>query len=291
MATVASRRKVTEKRFLPPSAQWISLARDRWVNYPAGDTGLRRLQELLATPARVRMPCLLIYGVSGAGKSMLLEKFQRDHTEVCQRRSGRRLVVAVQMPPVPLLRSLYSEILRSLNCDVSPTMRLHELECTAIATLRHAAPRMLQIDEVQHLLSCGARDQRAALNAIKYLANQLRISVVAAGTHEALHVMRSDPQIASRFEQLELPIWAESLELRRFIAGYLALLPVKKEITEIDKRFIAYLLELTDGVTGRVIDVLRRAALQGLADRTRKVGLDQLQYVGARMPAVIGQRA
>jgi hypothetical protein len=169
-------------------------------------------------------------------------------------------------------------------------MRLHELECTAIATLRHAATRMLQIDEVQHLLSCGARDQRAALNAIKYLANQLRISVVAAGTHEALHVMRSDPQIASRFEQLELPIWAESLELRRFIAGYLALLPVKKEIAEIDKRFIAYLLELTDGVTGRIIDVLRRAALQGLADRTRKVSLDQLQYVGARMPAVIGQR-
>ena len=147
-------------------------------------------------------------------------------------------------------------------------MRLHELECTAMATLRHAAPRMLQIDEVQHLLSCSSRDQRAALNAIKYLANQLRISIVAAGTHEALHIMRSDPQIASRFEQLELPVWTESLELRRFIAGYLALLPVKKATAEIDKRFVAYLLELTDGVTGRIVDVLRRAALQGLADRS-----------------------
>ena len=38
----------------------------------------------------------------------------------------------------------------------------------------------------------------------------------------------SDPQIASRFEQLELPIWTESRELRRFIAGYLALFPLKK---------------------------------------------------------------
>jgi hypothetical protein len=44
-------------------------------------------------------------------------------------------------------------------------------------------------------------------------------------------------------------------------------------------------------VTGRIVDVLRRAALQGLADRSRKVGLDQLQYVGARIPTVIGQRA
>jgi hypothetical protein len=42
---------------------------------------------------------------------------------------------------------------------------------------------MLLIDEIQHLLSCGLRDQRAALNAIKFLANKLRISIAAAGTH------------------------------------------------------------------------------------------------------------
>jgi AAA+ superfamily predicted ATPase len=248
------------------------------------------LQELLATPARVRMPCMLIYGVSGAGKSMLLEKFQRDHAQICERRSGKRLIVSAELPPVPLLRSLCAELIRSLNADVSPTMRLHELETTAIGMLQHASPRMLLIDEIQHLLSCGLRDQRAALNAIKFLANKLRVSIVAAGTHEALHVMRSDPQIASRFEQLELPVWTESQELRRFIAGYLALLPIKKKQTEIDKRFVEYLLELSDGVTGRIIDVLRRAALQGIADKSQKVGLQQLQFIGARMPAVIGQR-
>lgn len=283
-------RKPVEKVFPPPSAQWISLARDRWIRYPIGDGGVRRLQELLATPPRVRMPCMLIYGVSGTGKSMLLEKFQRDHAQVCERRSGRRLIVAIELPAVPHLNSLYAEIIRSLKADVTPTMRLHQLECTAIDMLRHASPRMLLIDEVQNLLSCGARDQRAALNAIKYLANKLRLSVVAAGTHEALHVMRADPQIASRFEQLELPIWTESHELRRFIEGYLGLLPIKKAPANIDKRFVEYLLELSDGVTGRIIDVLRRAAIQGIADKSQKVGLQQLQFVGARMPAVIGQR-
>jgi hypothetical protein len=29
---------------------------------------------------------------------------------------------------------------------------------------------------------------------------------LAAGTHEAVHVMRYDPQTASRFEQMELPV-------------------------------------------------------------------------------------
>jgi hypothetical protein len=163
----AKRKLAAEKSFPLPSAQWVSIARDRWVRYPIGDAGVRRLQELLATPPRVRMPCMLIYGVSGAGKSMLLEKFQRDHAQTGERRSGRRMIIAAELPPVPLLSSLYAEIIRSMNADVSPTTRLHELECTAVNMLAHASPRMLFIDEIHNLLSYSARDQRAALNAIK----------------------------------------------------------------------------------------------------------------------------
>jgi ATP-dependent Clp protease ATP-binding subunit ClpA len=150
------------------------------------------------------------------------------------------MIVSTQLPPVPLLRSLYAEIIRSMNGDVSSDKRLHQLECTAVDMHAHASPRMLLIDEIQHLLSCSAREQRAALNAIKYLADKLRVSIVAAGTHEALHVMRSDPQIASRFEQLQLPVWTESQELRRFIAVYLAPLPLKKAVADVDKRFVEY---------------------------------------------------
>jgi AAA+ superfamily predicted ATPase len=86
-------------------------------------------------------------------------------------------------------------------------------------------------------------------------------------------------------------VWTESQELRRFIAGYLALLPLKKAAVDIDKRFVEYLLELSNGVTGRIIEVLRRAAFQAIADKSQKVGLQQLQYVGARMPSVIGRRS
>jgi hypothetical protein len=60
-------------------------------------------------------------------------------------------------------------------------------------------------------------------------------------------------------------------------------LPLKKAAVEIDKRFVEY-LELSDSVTGRIIEVLRRAAFRAIADKSQKVGLQQLQYVGARMP-------
>ena len=267
-----------------------AIERDRWIGYPIGDAGLFRLNELYTMRARVRMPCLLIYGVSGAGKSMLLEKFKRDHAPKRPNRNGRRPIIATQMPPVPVVRSLYGEIVRTLGGNVRPTARFYELEHAAISLLTHANPRILIIDEIQHLLSCSAREQRAALNMVKFLSNDRRISVVAAGTHEALHVMSFDPQIASRFEQMELPVWTESDELRRFIAGYLAMLPIRKNAAAIDQRFIEYVLALTDGVTGRIIDLLRRAAVDALGHKSKSVGIDQLLIAGAHLPVIINQR-
>jgi len=285
-----SRKPASSLRPLVSKALLAAIERDRWIGYPSGDAGLLRLSELYAMRARVRMPCLLIYGVSGAGKSMLLEKFKRDHAPKRASKNGQQSIIATQMPPVPALRSLYGEIVRTLGGNVRPTARFYELEHTAISLIAHANPRMLIIDEIQHLLSCSAREQRAALNMVKFLSNERRMTVVAAGTHEALHVMRFDPQIASRFEQMELPVWTESEELRRFIAGYLAMLPVRKDPAAIDQRFVEYLLALTDGVTGRIIDLLRRAAADALTHKSRTVGLDELLVAGASLPAIINQR-
>jgi hypothetical protein len=79
----------------------------------------------------------------------------------------------------------------------------------ALRQLKKIQPRLLAIDEIHHLLACTPREQRAALNILKYLSNQLRVSIVALGISEALHVMRTDPQIASRFESCALPSWVQ----------------------------------------------------------------------------------
>jgi hypothetical protein len=51
---------------------------------------------------------------------------------------------------------------------------------------------------------------------------------------------------------MELPLWVESEEYRRFVAGFIRTLPVRSWEKALDRRFIEYTLELTDGVTGRV---------------------------------------
>jgi hypothetical protein len=94
------------------------------------------------------------------------------------------------------------------------------LEHDALRQLKKAQPRVIAIDEVHHLLACTPREQRAALNVLKFLSNELRVSIVALGTGEALHVMRTEAQIASRFESSALVPWVPNDDFRSFVAGF-----------------------------------------------------------------------
>jgi hypothetical protein len=169
--------------------------------------------------------------------------------------------------------------------------------------------------------------RHAAPGAIQSAA-QRRLSVVAAGTHEALHVMRFDRQIASRFEQMELPVWTESDELRRFDAGYLAMLPIRKNSAAIHQRFIEVRprphrrghrpnhrptstrrcrcarTQVEVGRNRSATNCRRKPAghyqpegrISDLGHHWLPIGHDlltstQLQVVGAKMPSVVGQRA
>src|ERR1700676_91745 len=50
------------------------------------------------------------------------------------------------------------------------------------------------------------------------------------------------------------------------------------------------MLMSTDGVTGRIIDLLRRAAVDALTHKSKLVGQEQFLVAGANVPAIINQR-
>ena len=109
---------------------------------------------------------------------------------------------------------------------------------------------MLIVDEVYHLLSGSYREQRASLNLLKYLANDLRMSIVLVGTADALIALQSDSQMISRFTPLELPRWGENDEFRRFIGAFERLIPLRKPSGLGD--IVQFVLGVSDGVTGAV---------------------------------------
>ncbi|HEY4738324.1 MAG TPA: TniB family NTP-binding protein, partial [Xanthobacteraceae bacterium] len=91
--------------------QWIQA--DRWIGFDQAQAALDRLSALLDYPARDRMPCLLIYGDTGMGKTKILRKFLRDHPPRFNGETGATSapIAAMQMPPEPLESDFYSELL------------------------------------------------------------------------------------------------------------------------------------------------------------------------------------
>jgi len=215
---------------LPDEERVISLQRERWIDYAGAINVRQRLEKLLATPERERMPCMVIHGDSNIGKTLIIRKFQREHPSTFDERRGveRRQIVAMQMPATPDQHRFYSGLLFELGAPHNANARLSGLERLARDLLRRIAPRMLIVDEVHHLLAGSYLEQRASLNLLKFLANDLRLSVVLVGTADAPIALHSDAQMSSRFSPIEIPRWRETEEFRGFLAAFARLLPLRK---------------------------------------------------------------
>ena len=68
----------------------------RWIAYPKAVEILGHLNALLKHPRTTRMPSLAVYGDSGMGKSMLVEKFKDDYgLSASDRPDGQKTKVLV----------------------------------------------------------------------------------------------------------------------------------------------------------------------------------------------------
>ncbi len=263
------------------------LAEDRWIDYPRAREALQELERLLHSPERTRMPGLLIHGESNIGKSMIIQKFLRTHPSgEFNARTGLLQVdiLAVEMPPAPQERRFYGQLLMALNAPYRPSDRLANVEQTALALLHKIGPRMIVVDEVHNLLAGSAREQRAALNLLKFLSNQLRCAVVVVGTRDALAAMQSDEQIVSRFPGLELPRWRENEDFRGFLAGFERQLPLKQASKLADSRaMVTLVMSATGGVTGKIGALLSRTAEAAIRSGKECITAELLQSVATQV--------
>jgi ATP-dependent Clp protease ATP-binding subunit ClpA len=115
-----------------------------------------------------------------------------------------------------------------LGAPYSIRDQIGALEGRALDLLKKVGTKLLFIDEVHHLLAGSQREQRRALNLLKFVANELKIVVVVVGTQDAFHALQTDTQVASRFEPLLIPRWTATDAFRAFIVAYGKLLPLRK---------------------------------------------------------------
>ena len=98
-------------------------------------------------------------------------EFIRDHPPSFDDQKGveQRQVISMQMPPLPDQQRFYSALLFEIGAPHNPKAGVSVLETLTRTLLRVMKPRMLVVDEVHHLLAGNYREQRAALNLLKYL--------------------------------------------------------------------------------------------------------------------------
>lgn len=174
---------------------------DRFVPFRRAGEAIALFEELLAYPGRTCMPNCLVHAEAGMGKTMLATKFRRNHPVRFDDGRGATVtpILYVQMPPVPDESRFYTQLLANVGAPMDPRATLARKEAMALRLLPQLNPGMLMIDEVQHLLSGTHRQQRQALNLVKFLGNELRVPIVALGTQDTLQAIRTDAQVESRF--------------------------------------------------------------------------------------------
>jgi replication-associated recombination protein RarA len=168
---------------------------------------LGRMRELLSYPRHDRMPALLLYGATGMGKTKILRKFCREYPHAFDRTVGISCmqIVSMQMPPDE--KSFYGELLDSLGSLINHGQNASQMRRTARDLLQFVNARVLIIDELHSLLAGTHRQQQILLNALRFLANDLQLPLICAGTADAKRALMTDRQLADRFEAVELPAW------------------------------------------------------------------------------------
>ena len=269
--------------FEDESLRIATIRSDRWIGYTRARQALVKLEALLTHPKRQRMPNLLIIGPTNNGKSMIVEKFRRDHPPISRHPGEPEQVpvLAVQMPSGPDIKRFYTLILTSMGVPTYPTHSLSHKEDHTLYMLNTLGVRVLAIDEVHNLLSGPVPRQREFLNLLRFLGNELKIALVCVGTRDAYLAIRNDAQLENRFEPFILPLWEDDEQYASLLASFEAALPLRRPSHLSAPALATYLLTRTEGTIGEIATLLTRAAIRAVEtgqESIDRVLLDAVDY-------------
>jgi len=184
------------------------------------------------------------------------------------------------MPSAPNQQRLYGPLLMAMNAPYRPGDRLAAVEVTAPGLLRKVGPKMIVVDEVHNLLAGSAREQRASLNLLKFLSNQVPCSIVALGTRDALAAVQTDRRTRrspAAFLDSSFHVGWRTKTCAGFSGGVRTATAAAQGVADLRRPHLHQLHhERHRGVTGAITTLLSRAAEAVLLLSGRRNG-DPLQ--------------
>lgn len=260
---------------LPDKERIEFMDQPRWIGHKAAQQIMDTLQGLMNKPERPRMPNLLIVGDPNNGKSTIVRRFRdlcgqgyvNDDSEPV------KPIILAEAPPSADEKGLYISILERFFTPYRASDPASKLRYQVIHLFRACHVRMLIIDEFHSLLTGSPIKQREVMNAIKLLCNELAIPIVGVGTREAVRVLHTDPQHASRFDVMSLPLWDLNQDFQRLLAGFEKVLPLQKPSKLHQPELASLLHTISEGNTGNLHRLLVECATEAI--KTGKEYIDK----------------
>jgi DNA transposition AAA+ family ATPase len=237
------------------------------------------LDALLCEPRHGRMPCWLITGDAGMGKTAHLHRFARryaDHRSEDNAAQIRPIVIA-NMPPEPTRQTLEWAVLEALNAPTVLNGRGIDRAGVIRRLLAAHETRVLILDEAQHLCHSRGRDRAVVLDTIKAFSTTSQINVICAGTPAVEREFRSDPQIERRFSVTRFTPWTVGPALQRFVGTYERARPLRLPSRLSQPEMIRALISETGGITHRIMQCLNSAAVVAVHEGIERITAELLK--------------
>lgn len=251
----------------------------RWIGYTTANKAIDTMQGLMNKVRQHRMPNLLIIGESNNGKTTILKQFHRKFGETYLEDELDLVVpvIFIQSPPTSNEKDLYIALLDRFALPFKMSDSATSLRYQVIHAFRHCRVKILIIDEIHSLLSGTARQQRQIMNCIKFLCNELQIPIVLSGTPDAVRILHTDPQHASRFDVLPLPVWHNDSEFKRVVGSFERVLPLKhpSNLTEPEKLNLIH--AISDGRIGNVKRLINECAIEAIKTGAETITLEMIK--------------
>lgn len=259
---------------------------DRFIMYPLARQIITEVEELMERPKKSRMGCRLIIGDSSNGKTSIIRKLERLHPPTDGIEEDALPIVSILAPTTPDTNALYNRILDYILIPFKKNDPLTKKEMEIKYHFNNLGVKILVIDEIHNILSGSVLRQKAFMNAIKNLNNDLQISIVLVGIKDALNATSTDDQIKSRFRPILLPRWKLDRDFISLLASIEKTLPLKRASNlSGDREMAETILDLSEGLIGEMTTLISDMAAKAIKTGKEKLTAEDVKKSGYIKPS------
>lgn len=259
---------------------------DRFITHERLKPIMEHIDFLRFSPPKSRASGLVVSGLPGSGKSMIARAIERKYSPIPAEdgKPASLPVLTIEMTGAREARALYDRILAELGVPDAKRYVGSDRERMVLKLCRAANLRLLVVDEIQDILTSTARQQRIALDTIKFLMNELSVPVLALGTAQAPDAMQLDEHLNARFTYRSLPVWKQDAYLVNFLDALERVLPLKKASHLSSLPITTTLLRLSEGVLDPMMKLVTYAAAHAVESGTEQITPQLLERARVELP-------